>query len=147
MKNVVISQRPLIMSTYTISSNLLMGKSLADRLSHEPNPNTRVLGVPAKRTIPPRSAPKGWFSEHDLMDLVEEDFPFEECKIPPGKMLLMREARSLYLVESGGNHYFWNELTDEFYVIVQPVKPPQILKLLEEGKMPVYRHLQQVWDN
>lgn len=81
------------------------------------------------------------------MDLVEEDFPFEECKIPPGKMLLMQEARSLYLVESGGNYYFWNELTDEVYAIVQPVELPQILKLLGESKMPVYRHVQQIWDD
>ena len=74
------------------------------------------------------------------MDLVEDDFPLEECKIPPGKMLLMQDARSLYVVESGGNYYFWNEITDEVYVIVQPLALPQILKLLEEGKMPVYRH-------
>lgn len=61
-------------------------------------------------------------------------------------MLLMQDARSLYVVESGGNYYFWNEPTDEVYVIVQLVALAQILKLLEEGKIPVYRHVQQVWD-
>lgn len=81
------------------------------------------------------------------MDLVEEDFPFDLCKIPPGKMILMQEARSLYLVESGDNYCFWNELTDEVYVIVQAIELPQILKSLDEGKMPVYRHVEQVWDD
>lgn len=47
------------------------------------------------------------------MDLVEDNLPFEECKIPPGEMLLIQDARSMYVEESGGNYYFWNELTDE----------------------------------
>ena len=95
-----------------------------------------------KKKIPPKSPPKA-VSEHDLMDLVERDFPYEECKIPPGKMLLMQEARSLYFLESGGSYYLWNELTDEANFIVQPAALPQTLRLLEEGKMPVYRHVQQ----
>lgn len=50
-----------------------------------------------KKEIPPESASKGWSSEQDLMDLVEDNFPFEECKIPPGKMLLMQDARPCIL--------------------------------------------------
>ena len=53
-------------------------------------------------------------------------------------MLPMQDARSLYVVESGSNYHFWNKLTNEVYVIVQPLALPQILKLLEEGKVPVY---------
>lgn len=34
------------------------------------------------------------------------------------------------------------ELTDDVYVSVQLVAVPQILKLLEEGRMTIYRHLE-----
>ena len=103
-------------------------------------------GSVGRRKFPEKSAPKGWLSQHELMDLVEDNFPLEERKTLPGNMLLMQNASSLHVVEYGGNYYIWNELTDEVYVIVQLVALPQILKLLEEGKMPVYRHVQEVWD-
>lgn len=79
------------------------------------------------------------------MDLVEEDFPFEESQNFAWKTWLScRKLDPCIWSRSGGNYYFWNELTDEVYVMVQPLKLPQILKLLEEGKLPVYRHVQQV---
>lgn len=73
------------------------------------------------KKFPEKSAPKGWLSQHELMDPVEDNLPFEERKILPGKMLLMQDARSLHVVENGGNYYIWNEITDEDYVIVQLV--------------------------
>lgn len=55
-----------------------------------------------RKKFPEKSAPTGWLSQHELMDLVEDNF---ERKILPGKMLLMQDARFLHVVENGGNYY------------------------------------------
>lgn len=36
------------------------------------------------------SLPKGWFGERELIDLVEDDFSFEDCRIPPGRCFSCR---------------------------------------------------------
>ena len=62
-------------------------------------------GSVGRRKFPEKSAPKGWLSQHELMDLVEDNFLLDERKTLPGNMLLMQDARSLHVVKYGGNYY------------------------------------------
>ena len=63
---------------------------------------------------------------------MSECFPAEEYELPPAKAILVHQDKSTFLVESGGTHFLWNNISDFVARIDKPKGLSNLLQVLND---------------
>lgn len=84
--------------------------------------------------------PDGWNDNHDRLKSAAEAFPTEDYGLPPAKAILVSQDRSTFLVECGGKHFLWNDISDDVARIDEPTGLSNILQTMKgSGKLKTVR--------